>query len=109
MLLDAPNGSICSLEVLDDIAEQTVDGTTKLGQAKSALTANPVSDRAIPLWKTLHNWLEIVKRGLIDPIQTVFELYVSRQVDGELISAFDKSRSKEEASLAMCKAREYLY
>src|SRR6185295_6570558 len=52
MLLNATEGSACSLEVLDDIAEQTVDGGTKLAQSKSALTDNPVADRAIALWKT---------------------------------------------------------
>lgn len=56
MLLEAGEGSRCSLEVLDDVAEQTTAGTTKLGQSKSALTTNPVADRAIPLWKTLFNW-----------------------------------------------------
>ena len=109
MLLAAPGGSICSLEVLDDIAEQTVDGKTKMSQAKSALTANPVSDRSIPLWKALFNWLEIVKLGLVDPDKTVFELYVSRQVEGELINAFHQSRSHEEARSAINKARDQLW
>ncbi len=70
MLLDASEGSICSLEVFDDVAEQTTEGNIKLGQSKSALTTNPVSDRAIPLWKTLYNWLEVVRLGLVDPLET---------------------------------------
>ncbi len=109
MLLDAEEGSLCSLEVLDDVAEQTGNGKVKLIQSKSSLTANPVADRAIPLWKALFNWLEIVKRGLVDPTRTVFELYVSRQVEGELISDFNKSRSPEEARFAMNKARKQLW
>lgn len=109
MLLEAPNGSVCNLEVLDDVSEQTVDGEIKLTQTKSALTANPVADRAVPLWKTLFNWLQLVRRGFVDPTRTVFELYVSRHVDGELIAAFDRSGSCEEAELAMNKARECLW
>ena len=109
MLMDAPDGSSCSLELLDDVTEQTPDGKTKLGQSKSALTDNPVADRAISLWKTLFNWLELVKAGLIDPTKTIFELYVSRPVQGEIIQAFNDSRSTTEAQSAVNKAREELW
>ena len=109
MLLEAAEGSMCSLEVLDDIAEETIEGMTKLGQTKSALTTNPVADRAINLWKTLFNWLELVKRGIIDPSRTVFELYVSRQVDGELIKAFHSVSTPEEAQRAINLARARLW
>lgn len=70
MLLETGEGTICSLEVLDDIAEQTTAGKTKLGQSKSALTTNPVADRAIPLWKALFNWLELAKRRIVAPSDT---------------------------------------
>jgi hypothetical protein len=94
---------------LDDVTEQTPDGKIKLGQSKSALTDNPVADRAISLWKTLFNWLELVKAGLIDPTKTIFELYVSRCVDGAIIQAFHSARSATEAESAVCKAREELW
>ena len=60
-LRKAAEGTACSLEVLDDVAEQAEDGTTHLIQSKSALTDNPVADRAVSLWKTLYNWLELAK------------------------------------------------
>ncbi len=106
MLLEAADGSLCSLEVLDDVAEQTTEGKSKLVQSKSALTANPVADRAIPLWKTLSNWLELAKQELVAPDKTVFELYVSRKVGGKLVCAFHDSHSPEEARFAIKKARE---
>jgi len=81
-LRQAAAGSACSLEVLDDVAEQSADGTTHLVQSKSALTENPVADRAVALWKTLYNWLELVKLKLVDPETTTFEIYVSRPVTG---------------------------
>ncbi|HWG96584.1 MAG TPA: ABC-three component system protein [Nitrospira sp.] len=109
MLLIAPDGSSCSLEVLDDVAEQTVDGETKLSQSKSSLTGNPVADRAISLWKTIFNWLEVVKTGLVVPSKTTFELYVSRPVNGQLIDAFHESSSVEDAKEAVAKAREELW
>jgi len=109
MLLDAPEGSKCSLEVLDDVSAQTADGAQKLSQTKSALTANPVADYAVSLWKTLSNWLELAKAGLISPERTVFELYVSRQVEGDLITAFANASSLEQAKSALRKSRDLLW
>jgi len=97
ILLEAPEGSACSLEVLDDVAEQSSDGKTRLIQTKSALTDNPVADRAISLWKAVFNWCELVKRGLTDPDTTIFELYVSRPVDGSLVGAIHRADSLEAA------------
>lgn len=109
MLFDSLEGNICSLEVLDDIAEETPGGRTKVGQSKSALTTNPVADRAISLWKTLYNWLELIKAGHVSANETVFELYVSRQVGGTLIEAFHKAHSHKDTTLAMKKARDIMW
>jgi hypothetical protein len=97
------------MEVLDDVAQQAADGTTTLAQSKSALTDNPVANRAVPLWKAILNWMELVKQGLADPSKTTFELYVSRQVDGDLINAFHESHSLSEAQAAIAKARALLW
>jgi len=109
MLLESDSGSICSLEVLDDIAEETAERTTKLSQSKSALTANPVADRAVSFWKTLYNWLELIKAGHVAVTKTIFELYVSRQVKGKLIEAFDKARSLGDAKVAAKGARHLMW
>ena len=109
MLLEAPPGAMCSLEVLDDVAEQSSDGKTKLAQSKSALTVNPVSNRAISLWKTLFNWLELVKQGFVDPDQAIFELYVSREVEGPLVSALHSAGSVEAARTALDLARAEIW
>ncbi|MDR4458946.1 MAG: hypothetical protein MRJ67_00235 [Nitrospirales bacterium] len=105
ILLTAPAGYWCSLEVLDDVAAQAKCGMTILSQTKSALGANPVADHAIPLWKTLFNWLELVKSGLIEPGNTIFELYVSRPVEGEIINSFHDSHTIAEAKAAIEKVR----
>lgn len=46
LLLQASEGSFCSMEVLDDVAQQHPEKGVRLIQSKSALTANPVSNRA---------------------------------------------------------------
>jgi hypothetical protein len=97
------------LEVLDDVAERDIDGGGILAQSKSALTANPVADRAISLWKTLFNWLELIKGGLVAPADTTFEIYVSRSVSDTFIDSFSRASSRGEARAAISTARETLW
>lgn len=104
MLLQAQPGSACSMEYLDDVAEVGVQGV-KLGQSKSALTANPVADRAKPLWKTLSNWVTLATEGGCNPDRTVFELYVSRPVSGPLVDAFSAATTMDAAEIALQLAR----
>ena len=109
MLFDAADGSACSLEVLDDVAEVTAAGETTLVQSKSALTNNPVANRSVSLWKCLFNWLQNVEAFKIDPSKTVFELYVSRQVNGEWVSAFHQAKTDSEAKSALDVAKLELW
>jgi hypothetical protein len=109
MLLEAEEGSICSLEVLDDVAEQTKDRSVKLVQSKSALKSNPVADRAVSLWKTLSNWLALAQGDFVDPYKTRFELYVSRPLSDKFINAFHNSDTIEKARAAIKIAREELW
>jgi hypothetical protein len=109
LLLEAGGQSSCTLEVLEDVAEEKQYGSRKLSQTKSALTVNPVADHAISLWKTLCNWLKLVERRVVVPTDTVFELYVSRSVTGQLIKRFHDSRSNADAKAAMNLARKLLW
>lgn len=109
MLLTASEGSSCSIEVLDDVTQESATGEVHLVQSKSALTGNPVSDRAMSLWKTLFNWLELAKRKLIRPETTTFEIYVSRPVDGEIVNAFSSAKTIDEAVGAITQARRILW
>lgn len=59
MLLEAAEGTHCSMEVLDDVVEHGPTENHRLVQSKSALTDNPVADRATSLWKSLFNWLQL--------------------------------------------------
>ena len=109
MLLEAPPGTSCSLEVLDDVEASSPDGRRHLVQSKSALGDNPVSDRATSLWKSLYNWLQLIERALVNPQQTTFELYVSRQVGGEIVRSFHNAQTTEQARTAFASAREKLW
>jgi hypothetical protein len=108
LLLVAPEGSFCSMEFLDDVAQEDAQGV-KLIQSKSALTANPVADRAKSLWKTLSNWIALAGAAGCDPDRTLFEIYVSRPVTGTLVEAFAAASTPEAAKAAVAKARAELW
>lgn len=109
LLLEAPEGSFCSLELLDDVAQEDGAGAVKLIQSKSALTANPAADRAKSLWKTLSNWVELATSPGFEVDKTIFELYVSRPIDATIVKSFANARSQESARAAITQARTMLW
>lgn len=109
LLLQAPEGSLCSLELLDDVAQEDSDGAVKLVQSKSALTANPVADRAKSLWKTLSNWVELAATPGFEVEKAIFELYVSRPVEGTIVESFAHATTLESARAAIAQARTALW
>lgn len=109
LLLQAPEGSFCSLELLDDVAQEDSSGSVKLIQSKSALTANPAADRAKSLWKTLSNWIELAATPGFDVDKAIFELYVSRPVDGTIVESFSNATTHESARAAIAQARNMLW
>jgi hypothetical protein len=109
LLLEAPEGSFCSMEVLDDVAQQHPENGACLIQSKSALTANPVSDRAKSLWKTLSNWVEASNGLGCDLEKTIFEIYVSRPVGGAIVQSFADAETPEAARAAITRARTELW
>lgn len=108
LLLEAPVGSFCSMEYLDDVAQKE-DSGVRLIQSKSALTGNPVADRAKSLWKTLSNWATLAADPGFYPQNTVFEIYVSRPVGGQLVDAFCNAKTLEAAAAAIAQARDALW
>ena len=108
LLLQAPPGSACSMEYLDDVAQEDTQGV-KLGQSKSALTDNPVADRAKSPWKTLSTWVTLAEEGGCDPDRTVLEMYVSRPVSGTLVEALSAATTSDAAQTAILMARTTLW
>lgn len=109
LLLVAPEGSSCSLEYLDDVAQEHAQQGVRLVQSKSALTANPVADRAKSLWKTLSNWVTLAADGRCDPDRTLFEIYVSRPVTGAIVQTFAGAATLDAARTAILQARAELW
>src|SRR5580698_10711362 len=70
LALDASPGTVLSLEVFEDVGTIDEAGNTVASQTKSGLETNPISDRAVDLWKTFSNWLLAVGSGQISTAAT---------------------------------------
>src|SRR5207237_8911279 len=66
-LLAAAPGTTISFEVLDDVSAAPAAGGLVAEQTKSAITHNPLGERAVDFWKTMSNWVDTVRGGRLDP------------------------------------------
>ncbi len=109
LLLKAPQGSFVSMELLDDVAVENRNGDLHLVQTKDTRVTNPVTDRSSDFWKTFANWTRDVRERRIDPTRTIFELYVSRKVTGNLVAKFHNAKTKQAVAEAFETARNKLW
>lgn len=107
LLLESDGSSIVSLEVFEDVGVEGSRGTLA-SQTKSSTTKNPVSNSAKPLWKTLGNWLDAIKSKQLATHNTVFELYVFGDFDGDICTLFAEAKSEAEARSALSSAKKVL-
>lgn len=94
-LLQAHEGHSVSVESLDDVATASAKGVVA-EQDKSGLAHNPVADRSIELWKTLHNWVRAVREGALKS-NTKFVLYVAQNHHGSVIDRIHSITNKADA------------
>src|SRR5262245_41202311 len=66
MLLESGPGGLVSFEVIEDVREDSADGTRKSVHTKSALSDNPVGDHSVELWKTIANCVEALQEHTDD-------------------------------------------
>lgn len=85
-LLNCGIDSVVSVEKFDDVGVE--NGNEKIAiQTKSALSdRNPVSDRAVDLWKTLYNWLIALKEGELPLDSTIFTLVINVNKSGNIVT-----------------------
>lgn len=82
-LLRAHSGQSVCVEHLDDVSTSGSAGAI-LEQDKSGLAHNPVADRSIELWKTLHTWVIAIRDGALIN-DTKFILFVAQNHHGSVI------------------------
>ncbi|MFJ7663905.1 ABC-three component system protein [Lysinibacillus sp. NPDC097162] len=99
-----------SVEVFEDVGVETLDNSKKAVQMKSSLSNNnPVSNRAVDLWKTLYNWLISIELGELDVGNTSFTLFVNKECTGVIVESFHKAFEDENAAKAWEIARTEFY
>lgn len=95
-LLRARPGQAVSVEHLDDVATQGPDGVV-VEQDKSGLAHNPVANRSVDLWKTLHIWVRAIRDGALKS-DTKFVLYVAQNHHGDVIDRIHNVVNKADAA-----------
>ncbi|GBF33776.1 hypothetical protein DCCM_2887 [Desulfocucumis palustris] len=109
-LLSCSDNDIVSIEVFDDVATQKDDGSIEATQIKSVLSnKNPISNRAVDLWKTFYNWLLAVKASELSSSSTNFKLFVAAERHGEIANSFSNAKTLEEAKKAWKEAKNEFY
>jgi hypothetical protein len=83
-----------SVEVLGDVGVLAPDGQVLVEEDKSSIESNPVSDRAVGLWKTFSNWVDAARGGHLVPCSTQFEIFVPKVCTGSIVTQFSKLQGK---------------
>ncbi len=105
-LLNCGIDSIVSIEKFDDVGVESGDEKTAI-QTKSALSdRNPVSDRAVDLWKTLYNWTIALKEGELPLNFTLFTLVINVNKSGSIVTWLNQAHDEKEAELAYERIRD---
>lgn len=97
-LLNCEIDSVVSVEKFDDVG---VENENEIAiQTKSALSdRNPVSDRAVDLWKTLYNWLLALKENELPLHFTLFTLVINTNKSGNIVTWLNQARDEKEAEV----------
>jgi hypothetical protein len=95
-LLRAHEGQSVSVEHLDDVATFSGDEVVA-EQDKSGLAHNPVADRSLELWKTLHNWVRAIREGALRS-DAKFILYVAQDHHGSVVDRVHTVANKADAA-----------
>jgi hypothetical protein len=104
MAVDPPD--FVSLEVLDDVAAEKKGSKKLVEQDKSYLSSNPLSDRAVALWKALRNWVDAVQNGKLNAKATKFLIYAPKAVPGEFAKCLAAACCHSTVATAIKRIRE---
>ena len=102
-LLHGDSGDVVALEVVGDTSVHRTDGTVLSEESKVVTRgANPITDRAVPFWKTFANWIRASAERALEPDRTLFRLWVSRDfTPGDIAARFHDAATSKDASEAV--------
>ena len=102
-LLRGSAGDLVALEVVGDTSVHQADGTVLTEESKVVTRgANPITDRAVPFWKTMANWVRASAEGAVVPDRTLFRLWVSKGfTPGHIAGRFHDASTPEDVAKAL--------
>lgn len=104
---------IVSVEKIDDVAIETIDGGVVAEQLKSTTSnGNPVTDKSVVFWKTLYNWFNYIKSSNLLVDKTTFRMVVvsnHKLEAGDIADQFHKVSEIEDALEALHSAKLKLW
>lgn len=108
-LLNCADDAFVSIEHLDDVAVHYPDGRILLEQTKSALTHNPLSNWSEDFWKTISNWIDLLKVNGFCHSKVTFRYYVTPgKRMGKICSLFHVSQSDNDIKKLMVSLQKEL-
>lgn len=99
------NGSIVSIEFVDDIGVQRGDENTLI-QLKTSFSGNPTSDLSSELWKTIYNWCQLSATDGKKLEYAVISFHDLRE--GELLTVMSNAKDSASAEIVYEKIKEKL-
>jgi hypothetical protein len=94
---------------LEDVAVEDPSGEVEAVQVKSASKTNPISNRAVDLWKTIGNWIRAVESKEFAVEKTIFHLRLGRERSGAICKSFVEASTQQAASAAMENAKSEFF
>ena len=108
-LLKCGQGDAVGIEFGGDVSVLLKENGTIREEDKSSLTGNPLTDHSTNLWKTLYNWVVLVKEQKIDPAKTHFVLYANKPVDSNsYVIQLEEAENSQAAETTLTTIQEQL-
>ena len=97
LLLEGQRSAHVSLERLGDVSVESDGNVAKIEEHKSRTSgANPITDRAIDLWKTIRNWMDLIE-GRSDLDEAEFHLHTNQPFSSRLATRMHAAKDPSEA------------
>lgn len=99
-LLKADKGNVLGFEILDDLQEHSQGGLVLEQDKLSTTSRNIVSNQSQDLWKTLSNWVDLIRNGDIDASITQFLLYTNSEHSSDVLKLLCEVSDINKAKIA---------
>ncbi|MDE0260161.1 MAG: hypothetical protein OXR82_17470 [Gammaproteobacteria bacterium] len=107
LLLEGRESTAVALEHLGDVSMESDGSLSRIEEHKSRTSqANPISDRAVDLWKTLKNWMDLVEGGLV-PDEIEFRMHINRNFSSNFATKFHEASDPLEVRALVNSVVEY--